>query len=88
MTLSEARNISIPAFIKPVVPKVFRAGVSSALKALETECNLLELTTPIYVSEIVDITTEAMCFIGVSAPNYAKLLFRVIGGAYTIISLL
>lgn len=63
MTLSEARNISFPAFIKPVVPKVFRAGVYSNLKALETECNQLELATPIYVSEIVDIIAEVRCFI-------------------------
>lgn len=63
MTLSESRNISFPAFIKPVVPKIFRAGVYSNLKALEKECNQLELTTPIYVSEIVDITAEVRCFI-------------------------
>lgn len=63
MTLSEARNISFPTFIKPVVPKVFKAGVYSSLKALETECTQLELTTPVYVSEIVDISAEARCFI-------------------------
>jgi len=63
MTLSEARNVIFPAFIKPVVPKVFKAGVYNNLKDLETECTQLELTTPVYVSEVVDITAEARCFI-------------------------
>jgi hypothetical protein len=63
MTLSEARKVDFPAFIKPVVPKVFKAGVYSNLKALEIECTQLELNTPVYVSEVVDITAEARCFI-------------------------
>lgn len=63
MTLSEARGITFPAFIKPVVPKVFKAGVYDNLVALEIECMRLELSTPVYVSEVVDITAEARSFI-------------------------
>lgn len=63
ITLSEAGNLLFPAFIKPVVPKLFKAGVYKDLTALETECAQLELTTPVYVSEIVTITTEARSFI-------------------------
>lgn len=63
MTLSEARNVIFPAFIKSVVPKIFKAEVYDNLRVLEAECTQLELTTPVYVSEIVDITAEVRCFI-------------------------
>ena len=63
MTLWEAGKTDFPVFIKPVVPKVFRAGVYSDLKALEIECTQLELDTQVYISEVVDITAEVRCFI-------------------------
>jgi hypothetical protein len=62
-TLSDAKYIDFPAFIKPVVPKIFRAGIYRNLRDLETECYQLELETPVYVSEIVDIIAEVRCFI-------------------------
>jgi hypothetical protein len=51
-----------PVFVKPVVPKQFRAAVYASLAELERECRGLEKNTEILVSDIVRLHAEARAF--------------------------
>lgn len=42
MALSETGSVNFPFFIKPVVPKLLRAGIYNNLSELESECTQLE----------------------------------------------
>jgi ATP-grasp domain, R2K clade family 2 len=52
-----------PTFVKSQVPKVFRSGIYQSLTDLRLECDGLDSTTPIIISEIVEIKAEARVFI-------------------------
>lgn len=61
--LGEALADSLPAFIKPVMPKQFRGAVYSERSTLEEECRGLPPETPVFVSEPVRLTSEVRCFV-------------------------
>lgn len=63
MSLAEALGSSYPRFVKPVIPKAFRAAVYGSLADVETECRGLEAATRVLVSEPVGIVAEARCFV-------------------------
>jgi hypothetical protein len=63
LTLQDAAHCSYPCFVKPVVPKQFRAMVHASSSTLEEECRGLEQTTPVMVSEVVQFTAEARTFV-------------------------
>jgi hypothetical protein len=52
-----------PVFIKPVIPKLFRAGVYHTLAELQKEVAGLANDTRLIVSEIVDFSAEARSFV-------------------------
>lgn len=61
-TLASAGE-ALPAFIKPLTPKQFRAGSFANLPALAAETRGLPTDTPVIVSEIVDLLAEARTFV-------------------------
>jgi hypothetical protein len=58
--LKDARTF--PAFVKPLVPKTFRAKIYETKEALDAECAGLSPETLVFISEIVDIEGEARFF--------------------------
>lgn len=62
-TLGDAAALTWPAFVKPVMPKQFRAAVHDGHASLLAECRGLEPETPLLVSEVVDFVAEARAFI-------------------------
>jgi hypothetical protein len=62
-TLSQALLGPFPAFIKPLVPKVFRAAVYPGADALRAETVGLQFDTPILNSEIVSFEAEARAWV-------------------------
>ena len=63
MRLGAVAPESLPKFIKPVVPKQFRAAVVSEFDALQEETRGLEPDTEILVSEVVEFIAEARSFV-------------------------
>ncbi len=63
MTLEKAYSLKFPVFIKPLIPKVFRASVYKTCAELSEECTGLENDTPVIVSDIVNFIAEARSFI-------------------------
>jgi len=61
-SLAAAEAISYPAFVKPLVPKQFRAGVYASVEDLNEECAGLSPETAILVSAVVDFAVEARFF--------------------------
>lgn len=61
--LGDARGFTYPTFIKPVVPKQFRAGVYASWHPLRTECTGLDGEIAIYESEIVSFDAEVRGFL-------------------------
>lgn len=61
--LSDANSLTFPLFVKPSVPKMFRAAVYLSAHALLAECKGLESDTPILTSEPVELVAEARAFI-------------------------
>ena len=61
--LSEVGSIEFPKFIKPLVPKQFRAGVYGASGALLREANGLDGSTLLQIADVVAIEAEARCFV-------------------------
>jgi hypothetical protein len=53
----------LPAFVKPIVPKQFRAAIYSSLASLRRECRGLPKETELMVSEIVTFSAEARAFV-------------------------
>ena len=62
-TLGDARHFAFPTFVKPIVPKQFRAGVYASWPQLETECFRLDMEVPVYESEVVEFDAEVRAFI-------------------------
>jgi hypothetical protein len=63
LSAATSAQLDFPAFIKPVVPKIFRAAVYDTLAYLEEECEGLSPDTRILVSELVPIAAEARAFV-------------------------
>jgi len=63
LTLEEAIFSNFPCFIKPIVPKLFRAAIYYQSKSLMDECKGLEPNTKVVVSSFVDFRSEARSFI-------------------------
>ncbi len=61
--LSEKENLSYPCFIKPVIPKLFKAQVYYSVEELDHETRGLEAQIELVLSEIVQIKSEARFFI-------------------------
>jgi hypothetical protein len=63
VTLGEITDALFPIFIKPVIPKQFKARVYSSPAELSSETEGLPPTTQLLLSEIVSIQAEARCFV-------------------------
>lgn len=61
-TLAQLGASDFPAFVKPAVPKQFKASVFTSLDALRSQCKGLPDDTEVLVSEIVHIRAEARAF--------------------------
>jgi hypothetical protein len=61
--LQTLRHDSFPIFVKPVVPKQFRAGIYNSLDELTQECQGLESITEVLLSDIVTLQAEARAFV-------------------------
>ena len=61
-TLADVMS-SLPAFVKPVVPKQFRGAVYSSPEDLAAECRSLPQDTAVFVAEIVTLTAEVRSFV-------------------------
>ena len=62
-TLREAGTLHYPVFIKPLVPKLFKAAVYHHRADLLAECKGLDGGTGIQVSEIVTFESEVRSFV-------------------------
>jgi hypothetical protein len=60
---ANARTLSYPTFIKPQVPKLFRAGVYDSPEALSRECTGLEPDAALLISEVVRFVAEVRAFV-------------------------
>lgn len=63
VSLAEALAGGFPTFVKPLVPKQFRARVWPTPDALRAECSGLPPDTAVIASEVVAITAEARAWI-------------------------
>lgn len=63
MKLKEAYGLKFPVFVKPLIPKVFRASVYNTPVELSEECTGLEDDTGIIVSDVVKFVAEARSFV-------------------------
>ncbi len=61
--LAAASTLAYPTFVKPMVPKLFRARVYRSSKELVGECSGLPPDTEILTSSVVDFVAEARCFV-------------------------
>lgn len=62
-TLKEVLVARFPQFVKPLVPKLFRAAIYRSNAELQAECSGLDAQTPVLISDIVDFQAEARAFI-------------------------
>lgn len=62
-TLGNAGALPFPAFVKPMVPKLFRAGVFPSSVALAAETDGLAADTMLLVSEVVPFFSELRCWV-------------------------
>jgi hypothetical protein len=62
-TLERVASEPFPRFIKPLVPKLFRASVYPSPAELEVECRGLGGETAVLSSEVVELEAEARCFV-------------------------
>jgi hypothetical protein len=60
--LGALERFVFPVFVKPVVPKQFRAAVYASKADLESECHGLGQETAVVVSEVVRFEAEARAF--------------------------
>jgi hypothetical protein len=60
--LGALERVVFPVFVKPVVPKQFRAAVYASKADLESECHGLGQETAVVVSEVVRFEAEARAF--------------------------
>jgi ATP-grasp domain, R2K clade family 2 len=61
--LGAAAGLNYPCFLKPVVPKQFRAGVFETYAELQAETRGLDDATELLRSEVVTIVAEARSFV-------------------------
>lgn len=62
--IAEMGNVAFPSFAKPVIPKLFLAGVFADHTAFSQATNGLQATEEVLVSEVVgDITAEARSYV-------------------------
>jgi len=61
--LAEIEGVSFPTFVKPLVPKIFRAAVYGSTQELADECRGLEQETKLLFSEVVRFEAEARAFV-------------------------
>jgi hypothetical protein len=61
--LSEADTLKFPLFIKPLVPKQFRAAVFESPEMLRSECRGLDERTELVVSDLVGFVGEVRTFV-------------------------
>ena len=62
-TLEQVASEAFPRFIKPLVPKVFRAAVWPGPEALAEECRGLAPDTPVLSSDVVSLRAEARAWV-------------------------
>lgn len=62
-TLAEITSVSFPIFAKPVVPKLFRAGVFNSPQQLADECKGLQGETKLLFAEVIRFEAEARAFV-------------------------
>lgn len=62
-TLSELTEADFPRFVKPVIPKQFKAKVYQRLKELSVESEGLDGQSQVLLSDIIQITAEARGFV-------------------------
>jgi hypothetical protein len=62
-TVGALSTIRTPAFVKSLIPKQIRSRVYPSIAELEAECTGLDTATGLLVSDPVDLTAEARCFI-------------------------
>jgi hypothetical protein len=62
-TLAEIEDVSFPIFVKPLVPKTFRAAVYNSSQELADECRGLEKQTSLLFGEVVRFESEARAFV-------------------------
>ena len=63
LTLAEALLGPWPSFVKPLVPKSFRAGVWRSADELSAETKGMERLSPVLASEVVSIQAEARAWL-------------------------
>lgn len=61
--LSAIPALAYPIFVKPLLPKLFRAQVHDSSETLLAECAGLPPEIGVLVSEVVNFTAEARCFV-------------------------
>ena len=61
--LAEIHSIHFPAFVKPVVPKIFRSGVFNSAQELADECKGLAPDTRLLIGEVVRFEAEVRSFV-------------------------
>jgi hypothetical protein len=60
--MSELNSSNFPAFIKPLIPKLFQAGIFQTLSDFSKITEGLADSEEVLISNIIDITAEARCF--------------------------
>jgi len=63
VTLSDAKKLAFPAFLKSAVPKIFRASIYQTVDDLNQECTKLPYNTMVIHSEVVEFLCEARVFV-------------------------
>lgn len=61
--IGAAPTLTYPLFTKPLTPKLFRARLYASPEELAAECDGLPAETAILVSEVVEFSAEARCFV-------------------------
>lgn len=62
-TLGALEKETFPSFVKPVMPKQFRAGVFSPVDVVRDESRGLTADTSVMISEVVNFTAEVRTFV-------------------------
>ena len=63
LTLSDAKKLAFPTFLKSAVPKIFKASTYQTVDDLNQECTKLPDNTMVIHSEIVEFLSEARAFV-------------------------
>lgn len=63
VTLSQIESLDYPSFVKPIIPKLFRAAVYQNSTDLQVECRGLEPDARLMFSSVIGFRCEARSFI-------------------------